>query len=481
MRILSLSVLVAVTACSACSAPTFEHLGDRRADEDTTEAESGKRSKKQKGAASEADTAPAANPLVAFTGGSNIALRWSVIGQGAEGVASYVVSRDGKKIATVTPGFHEDFPEKDGKGYLDGDIVAGATYEYRVQAVDAKGNTTDVGSPLSVVAPADVVEPPTVDFDVSEAPDLADFVTSAKPFIENWYAKAANVLMLPDVKPTWQYTVFFDPSYTGIAEADMAGARIRVNPSWVRENLREAYGMLLHESTHIMENAQVMDGWVTEGIADWSREYILHDRDPKPIGPSDDYRDGYSPGSFFLNWAEETYKAPLVRRLIVAGHEKTFTTGIFVDQTGKTVGQLWEQLTGRKQPTGALRFRDLGNKCVDGGDIFGSGHAWVATCDGSVAQRWFWGPQKPNADDGTIWIEATGGCLDVTGGNTQKGALVQTWACGKSATGQVWKLQSDGTLFSPPTGFCLDAKASVDGTQLRLGDCATAQKFTLPQ
>ena len=64
------------------------------------------------------------------------------------------------------------------------------------------------------------------------------------------------------------------------------------------------------------------------------------------------------------------------------------------------------------------------------------------------------------------------------------GALVRAWPCGKHE-GQMWKIQWDGTLINPNSGFCLDNPdgSTVDGTDLQIWDCngSPAQRFALPQ
>jgi hypothetical protein len=410
-------------------------------------------------------------------GGDSIALRWSVIGKNADGVDHWVVYRDGAQIGKVTPGWHPDFPEKDGKGYIDANITAGASYQYRVAAVDAQGTSSDVGPPLCVKAPATLDAAPDVRFDTSQATDLGDYSAQGAAFLRIWYPKVAYAQARPDYAPISSYTIRFDPSYTGLAYTLCSTKEIVVNPQWPRDHPHD-FGMLIHESTHMLNDAQDTPGWIVEGMADYSREYLLHDRDPTPIGPNDHYTQGYSQASYFLNWIAETHKTPLVRTLMIASHQDTYSPTIFVDKTGSTINKLWQALTGEKErDPGPLHLTQLSNMCLDGGN----GRAQVTSCTGADAQTWRWGAQDGN--DGTIFIANEKGagdtCLDIAQSGTANGTAVQTYQCNGSAA-QRWTPRNDGTLFNPQSGRCLDGG---DGAGLQITDCngSSGQTFALPQ
>jgi hypothetical protein len=479
MRSFKAAVLVAGAFASGCTAtsadssiyPTQDHSKSAGSHGGSTNA----------GAESGSDTCGEATPLVAFLGGDSIALRWSIIGKAADDVDHWVVSRNGAQIATVTPGFHPSFPEKDGKGYVDANIVAGASYEYRVEAVDAQGTSSTVGPPLCVKAPPALDAPPDVRFDTSMATDLADYSAQGAAFLRIWYPKLAYALATPDYDPIAAYTIRFDPSYDGLAYTLTSTTEIVVNPQWPRDHPQD-FGMLLHESTHMLNDAKDTPGWILEGMADYSREYILHDRDPTPIGPNDQYTQGYSQASYFLNWIQETHQTPLVRTLMIASHQDVYSPSIFVDKTGSTIAKLWQALTGEKgRDPGPLHLAQLSNKCLDGGD----GRAQVTTCTGADAQAWTWGAQTGN--DGTLFIANAKGagndCLDIQSSGTANGSAVQTYPCNGSGA-QRWIFRSDGTLFNPQSGRCLDDPngSAADGTALQIFDCngTSGQVFALP-
>ena len=74
-------------------------------------------------------------------------------------------------------------------------------------------------------------------------------------------------------------------------------------------------------------------------------------------------------------------------------------------------------------------------------------------------------------------------CMDVDGGATGNGAVIQLWTCNGSGA-QNWSAQADGSLRNPQSGKCLDVAGnnSADSTPVQLWTCngAANQKWTLP-
>ncbi|HVH47321.1 MAG TPA: ricin-type beta-trefoil lectin domain protein [Labilithrix sp.] len=418
-----------------------------------------------------------ATPLVAFVGGSSIALRWSTLPGKPDGVREYKVYRNGTNIGAAKPEFHWDFPEKDGKGFIDKDIAPGASYEYRVEAIAANGAATDVGAPLCVVAPNELAPPPVIALDYSKAPDLESVMLTGKAFLEIWYPKVVLALALPEYSPRASFRIELDPTIKNSLQAIFDEGLIQFRPDFLR-NARQDMGAFLHEATHLID-APEMIGWMDEGIADWTREYMLHDRDPVPIGPEHHYTQGHSQGAFFLNWIQDTYKKPLLHELVVGASKGVPFRQVLVDQTGKNLEPLWEQLTGRKERgPGPIRFTSLANKCIEAGDQF---DVRVGTCNGSAWQDWMWKGRDVN--DGTVMYEGPKGCLDVSSSGTANGTRVIWYPCNGSGA-QAWKRQANGTLLNPQSGRCLDNPngSTVDGTKLQIWDCngGAGQQFTLP-
>lgn len=408
--------------------------------------------------------------LVAFGGGTSIAVRWSS-SSSPEVIGSYDVYRDDAKVGTVKPGFNPEFPEKDGNGFIDKTVEPGAAYEYRVRAVDTNGGVSPLSEAVSVVAPAKVVTV-SITIDASKAPDLEGWATgTVKPFLEVWYPKIAQALALPDATPKSAFSVRFDAEtdvagYYDNESAVVLGARLfRANPKYL--------GSIMHAAAVMVQEMNVPPPWVITGVGEWARIAMLHDLDAPPLGAGQVYLDGYLPAASFLTWIQSTYQKPIVRALTIAGIQKTYGDNLFVTTTGRSIEELWEQWTGQKiRGPGAVRFVALTNKCLDG--------AKVGTCNGGTGgQAWVVIEKK----DGTVTLKAPSGCLEASGGGSTNGTPLQTSAC-TGAPEQTWKLESNGTLVNPSSGRCLDDPnaSTADGTKLQLLDCSgsNGQKIEFP-
>ena len=80
-------------------------------------------------------------------------------------------------------------------------------------------------------------------------------------------------------------------------------------------------GRVAHELTHVVQafprpNIQ----WLTEGIADYMRYYVLLPQDPRRAFDADrtTYQAGYQPAAALLDWVERTNGAGSVRRVNAA-------------------------------------------------------------------------------------------------------------------------------------------------------------------
>jgi len=100
----------------------------------------------------------------------------------------------------------------------------------------------------------------------------------------------------------------------------------------------------------------------------------------------------------------------------------------------------------------------------------------VYTCNNSAAQQW------TVVQSGST-IRDYGMCLDINGGGTADGTAVDLYTC-NSTGAQVWIPESNGQLYNPASGKCLDdTNYGGSGTQLQIWDCTAndaAQVWTLP-
>lgn len=99
----------------------------------------------------------------------------------------------------------------------------------------------------------------------------------------------------------------------------------------------------------------------------------------------------------------------------------------------------------------------------------------LVTCQsGAAGQIWL-----HNSDN---TLQTLGRCLDIMGNGTAAGTKVQLWQC-NGVGGQVWAVQSNGSLKNPQSGLCLDDPSgnTNPGTQLQIWTCngASAQQFSV--
>ncbi|BCY15503.1 beta-1,3-glucanase family protein [Actinoplanes sp. L3-i22] len=125
--------------------------------------------------------------------------------------------------------------------------------------------------------------------------------------------------------------------------------------------------------------------------------------------------------------------------------------------------------------TGATTIAAPGGKCVDvaGDDIGGDGAAvQLWDCQSyAVDQHWAWTGQS---------LTTLGMCLDIAGGGTANGSVLQLHNCTGNAA-QTWIANSNGSISNPQSGRCIDTPSgnTANGTRLQIWDCngTAAQKF----
>jgi hypothetical protein len=100
----------------------------------------------------------------------------------------------------------------------------------------------------------------------------------------------------------------------------------------------------------------------------------------------------------------------------------------------------------------------------------------VYTCNGTNAQQW-------TVVQAGSTLQALGKCLDINGGGTANGTTVDLYDCNDTGA-QVFEPQSNGELYNPQSGKCLDDTGyGGSGTQLQIYACTAndaAQVWHLP-
>ncbi|MEV6983501.1 beta-1,3-glucanase family protein [Sphaerisporangium sp. NPDC051017] len=126
---------------------------------------------------------------------------------------------------------------------------------------------------------------------------------------------------------------------------------------------------------------------------------------------------------------------------------------------------------------GGANIAGPGGKCVDvSGDDTGGNNAVVQLWDcnsNAKDQFWTWSGQT---------LRTLGRCLDVQGGGTANGTLLQLYDCNNTGA-QNWVQLSNGSMQNPQSGRCIDSPngATGNGTRLQIYDCngTAAQRFAV--
>lgn len=199
---------------------------------------------------------------------------------------------------------------------------------------------------LSVTAFSAETSRITVDY--SAAPECEAFATKAKGIAEEWYPKINTILFGAEHPlPLPAVHLIFEPM-KGVAFA--SGDKIRISAEWVTKKAPNDFGMVVHELTHIVQayhRGNKVDGWVTEGIADYIR-HQHYEKDPevitKRINPDkSSYTNSYTTTAAFLIWIEVNKSRDFVPKLNLACHEGRYHVMLFKEYAGQDVDELWKE------------------------------------------------------------------------------------------------------------------------------------------
>ncbi len=315
---------------------------------------------------------------------------------------------------------------------------------------------------------------PNITVDTLAAPDLDVWLrTKVVPTLTDWYPYIADNIATPDYTPFCDIKIIF-ADIEEPARVDFATGAITADTTWAK-NHPEDMGLYIHESTHsIQAYAKRPEGWVTEAIADWTRNYLYIDRVAKVPTASQYFIDGYSEAGYMFQLINTKYDKNFIRKINVASHKGTYNYDIFSQTTGKPLDQIWTEATGHVVPAGPLK--GIGGKCLDipNGVTEDGVLLQLWACNSADAQRWSTAP-SPN-DPNARRIVARGKCMDVTQSGTADGTSVWLFSCNRGAA-QDWVPQANGTLINPIANKCLSANNSsgADGTKIMIATCNASQ------
>lgn len=325
---------------------------------------------------------------------------------------------------------------------------------------------------------------PTITIDSAAAPDLDAWLrTKVTPKLQDWYPAMGTVLASPDYAPRCNLTIKLVNNLGVPGNASFETGLISADVAWARAH-PEDMGLYIHESVHIIQSYSIKrpEPWITEGIADWTRDYVYKDRVPTSSSRVY-YIDGYSEAGFLLQHVKTNYDQQFIRKLNVASHKGTYNFDIFFQTTNKHPDQLWFDATGYRVPAGQVK--GIANNCLDIPNAVTEDGTLlqISQCNNHSAQRWSIAPSRQSNLQKRI--TARGKCLDVQQSGTAEGTPVWLWSCNKSVA-QEWIIQSDGTIKNPNANKCLSATnaSGAPGTKLVVNTCNASspqQIWNIPQ
>lgn len=191
--------------------------------------------------------------------------------------------------------------------------------------------------------------PFSITLDCTEAPELKEWGEKARDICEKQYPVLCELLNSEGFTPQSDLRIVFKGSMG--PPAATGGGTISVNAPYVVQH-PDDFGMMVHELTHAVQVYRrpprgANMGWLTEGIADYTRFYKYEPgADHSRIDPDKaSYRDAYRTTAAFLNYLALTHDKDIAVKLNARMRAGTCTEETFKELVGKDVGDLWKDFT----------------------------------------------------------------------------------------------------------------------------------------
>jgi hypothetical protein len=291
------------------------------------------------------DPTPTPTPK-AYTGGRDVAVLWKPI-QWSRQTSRYDVYRNGQLIGAAPPSLY--LTGNSAATYIDPSVTDGQSYTYEVQAVASDGARAARSTAVSITHSTVGTPVPTITIDTDGFSHTLPYLQLGKAYLETWYPKIANLLAYPDYAPPANLTLLArDPDECGGASGWIDGTpdtvHICADPNI---GSSDDVGLFVHEATHLMQayGGPQLAG-AGESIATWAGHLAIGRDNPAP-GPFFSFFDDYEYGAYFYDWISRTYSKPeFIADLNVVCHEGTYTDAWMQQYTGRTIGQLFGEMTG---------------------------------------------------------------------------------------------------------------------------------------
>jgi hypothetical protein len=176
--------------------------------------------------------------------------------------------------------------------------------------------------------------------DYGDAPETKEWGLKAAEYAIKRYPKLEEALASEGYTPPREFTLLFKP-VNGVAFT--TGNVITINNDWIRRR-PDDWGMVAHELVHVIQRYRRGEGWITEGIADYLRYYVVEPESKQRAfnAQRQTYKNGYQPAAAFINWLE-TQKPGTVSKFNAALRERKYNNDFFKELTGGTPDEMWEK------------------------------------------------------------------------------------------------------------------------------------------
>lgn len=186
----------------------------------------------------------------------------------------------------------------------------------------------------------------TVTMDTRDAPEMAAFHEIMPEVLREYYPKMIEILDAWDLPLRDSVRLTMRPGIDYPAYA--SGPGITFSSDWFAAH-PEDLGCIIHEMTHIVQSfvGPNQPGWLVEGLADYVRHKTAIDtagwKLPDGYKEGQHYTNGYGVVSAFLLYVEGKYDPDMAKKCHRAMKTQTYSSDLWVECTGKTVDELWEE------------------------------------------------------------------------------------------------------------------------------------------
>lgn len=206
----------------------------------------------------------------------------------------------------------------------------------------------------------------TITIDSSNAPELAEWgEKTLRPALEEWYPKFLALFPTEGWTPPKKITVRYKENINVPAYATRPSNVITLNRAHF--NKTKSIGCVIHELFHIVQQYRRAPAWVTEGMADYARNYVWSKSGCKvnTRKPGVHARSKYATGANFIAFAESKFPGTAAKLNDVCRrgvyNEETFwktNTGMTLDE----IEDMWKFRRPRAvSPQIRVMTYDIGN------------------------------------------------------------------------------------------------------------------------